>query len=148
MELASGRKTDLFTTRRQIFGVTFSPDNRWISFGVTSAWRTFVAPFGERPIAESAWIEVVNGWDGFQWSPNGELIYTVSGRDGFRCIWAQRVHPQTRRPIGAPFAVFHAHNARLSLSNLEDSMAIGRDQMLFSMVEHTGNIWMAEWGQR
>jgi hypothetical protein len=31
---------------------------------------------------------------------------------------------------------------------LEGLVAIGRDKMLFSMVERTGNIWMAEWKKR
>jgi hypothetical protein len=71
----------------------------------------------------------------------------VSERDGHSCIWAQRVDTDTKRPIGAPFAVLHAHKASWLLS-MNDAMALSRDKMLFTMAEQTGNIWMAEWEQR
>ncbi len=143
--MASRRKTDLLATRHPVFAGTFSPDNRWFSFGVSTPGHTYVAPFGELPVAESTWIDTMDGFAGWQWSPDGRLIYTLSGRDGFECIWAQRVEAATKRPVGKPFGIFHSHNARLSLSDLEDLLAIGHDKMLFSMVERTGNIWMAEW---
>jgi hypothetical protein len=77
------------------------------------------------------------------------LIYSASDRDGFTCIWAQRLDAATKRPLGAPFAVFHAHNARISLANQgETYLSIGRDKMLFNMTERTGNIWMAEWKEQ
>jgi hypothetical protein len=89
---------------------------------------------------------VDNWWD---WEWYGNLIYSVSDRDGFSCIWAQRLDGVTKLPIGAPFAVFHAHNARISLANTGEAyLSIGRDKMLFTMAERTGNIWMAEWKER
>ena len=73
------------------------------------------------------------------------MIYFASDRGGFSCIWAQRLDAVTKRPVGAPFAVFHAHSARISVQDqAEVYLAIGRDKMLFSMAERTGNIWMAE----
>jgi hypothetical protein len=87
--------------------------------------------------------------NGMSWSPDGNLFYGLSSRDGYRCIWAQHLDPATKRPVGAPFAVFHSHNARLSLSNqTEMSLGMGRDQIVFNMGERTGNIWMAEWKER
>jgi Tol biopolymer transport system component len=149
VDLASRRKTALLATRHWIATGEFSPDSRWFSFVHVdgTSWRTNVAPFqGEGPVGESAWIAIMEGGDVGNWSPDGSLVYTNSGRDGFECIWARRLDPITKRPAGEPFAVFHSHNARISLSNQSVvSLAIGRDKMLFSMGEHTGNIWMAEW---
>ena len=67
-------------------------------------------------------------------------------RDGFRCIWAQRLDPATKHPVGSPFAIFHSHSAKLSLANQEAVLlpVVGRDKMFFSMGERTGNIWIAE----
>ena len=77
------------------------------------------------------------------------MIYSVSNRDGFTCIWAQRLDALTKRPVGMPFPVFHAHNARNSLANQgEVYLSFGRDKMLFNMAERTGNIWMAEWKEQ
>ena len=37
------------------------------------------------------------------WSPDGNLLYFLSERDGFRCIWGQKLDPASKRPLGAPF---------------------------------------------
>jgi hypothetical protein len=51
--------------------------------------------------------------------------------------------------VGDPFAVFHSHGTRRSIENqTHPEWFVGRDQALFSMGERTGNIWLAEWGDR
>ncbi len=127
----------------------FSPDGHWITFLDGTAFRTYMVPFKtEAPVGENASIDIIDG-DGGYWSPDGNLVYSFSHRDGYRCIWAQRLDPATKQPVGAPFAVFHSHNARLSLSNpTEVSLGISGDEMVFNMGERTGNIWMAEWKER
>src|SRR5437667_6998711 len=64
-------------------------------------------PVRERgEIPQSEWIEATDG-SAFdvvpEFSPNGNLLYFQSQRDGSRCIWALRLEPATRRPAGAPF---------------------------------------------
>jgi eukaryotic-like serine/threonine-protein kinase len=44
-----------------------------------------------------------------RWSPDGSRLYFISGRDGHRCVWAQRLHPSTRQPAGEPFPAHHQH---------------------------------------
>ena len=82
------------------------------------------------------------------WSPDGRLLYFVSHRDGFRCVWAQPLDFETKHPVGLPISVLHIHSARRSLLNWRTSgemgMSLTRDQLVFSMREITGNIWMAE----
>ena len=41
-------------------------------------------PFSEPPAAESAWIAVVDDWWNWEWY--GNLIYSVSDRDGAMCV--------------------------------------------------------------
>jgi hypothetical protein len=64
---------------------------------------------------------------------------------GRRCLHCPD-SPQAREP----FAVFHSHNARLSLGTGTDVTFsdVGPDKIVFNMSEHTGNIWMAEWKER
>jgi Tol biopolymer transport system component len=144
LDLASRRKTDLVTAQHKAYTGVFSPDNQWVVFGDPATARTYVAPLTELPLAESARIPVVDNWWNWEWY--GNFIYSVSDRDGFSCVWAQRLDAVTKRPLGVPFAVFHAHSARLSLAILgENYLSVGRDKMLFNMGERTGNIWMAEW---
>ena len=82
-----------------------------------------------------------------EWSPDGNMLYFLSERDSFRCIWAQRLDPVTKRPTGDAFAVRHFHTSRRSLTTIGDPVNLGLsvaiDKLIFSMVERTGNIWMA-----
>jgi Tol biopolymer transport system component len=144
MDLASRRKRDLLATRHWVATDTFSPDGRWFSFIDVTSWRGYIAPVSKVAIPESGWIDIIDG-EPITWSPGGHLVYATSGRDGHMCIWAQRVHPVTKRPVGAPFAVFHSHNARRSLATATEFwMSVAGGRMVFSMGERTGNIWMAD----
>lgn len=84
------------------------------------------------------------------WSPDGKLLYFLSGRDGFRCIWAQRLDPATKRPAGLPFHVQHFHRSRRSLLRIVTARSpqigfrVYRDRAFFSMDEVTGNVWIAD----
>jgi hypothetical protein len=151
LDLTSRRKADLLATHHWVATDTFSPDNRWFSFVDVSygtGQRAYIAPVREVPVAESAWVYIIDG-EVWAWAPDGNLLYAASGRDGHFCIWAQRLDAVTKRPLGVPFAVFHSHNARLSLANPKDfTLGVAGGKMLFSMGERTGNIWMAEWKER
>jgi Tol biopolymer transport system component len=129
----------------------FSPDDRWISFLCmrgAGGHAVMVAPFrGPAVIPESQWIAVSDG-SAFdmrpRWSPDGNLLYYHSNRDGFRCLWAQRLDPGTKRPLGGPFCVRHFHSPRRSLAPLPEafmSISVGRDRIILSLQERTGNIW-------
>ena len=79
------------------------------------------------------------------WSPDGTLLYFSSDRDGFRCIWAQRLDRDTKRPVGSAFAMYHFHSARRSLMNadiLKWELAVAPDKLVFHLGEITSNIWM------
>ncbi len=153
VDVASGAKTEILSHSK--LGVShsrFSPDDRWISFhSVTpTARRIFVAPYhGAAAIPEEQWIPVTDGkgMDRYAaWSPDGNLLYFLSERDGFRCIWAQRLDPATKHPSGEAFSVRHFHTSRRSLlataDPIQTGMSVAADKIVFSMVERTGNIWM------
>src|SRR5579875_2242202 len=98
---------------------------------------------------ESEWIPIADrgGWcDKPRWSPDGNLMYFVSQRDGYRCLWAQRLSQQTKHPLGEPFSVAHFHSARLSMTNVSTGsleIEVANDKLIFNLEELTGNIWMA-----
>jgi Tol biopolymer transport system component len=132
----------------------FSPDSRWITFGTRlglGRYRLYIVPFrGEAAPSESDWIPITDGSNfdiKSRWSPGGNLLYFVSHRDGFRCLWAQRLDPITKRPVGAAFEVFPSHRARLSFMNVDVTgleFSVAREKIVFNLGELTGNIWMAE----
>ena len=83
------------------------------------------------------------------WSPNGELLYFLSDRDGFRCIWARRLNGASKQPAGDAFAVLHFHRARRSLRRMTGTtgligLSVAPGRMVFSFGELTGNIWLEE----
>ena len=79
------------------------------------------------------------------WSPDGNLLYFLSSRDGFLCLWAQRLDPSTKHPLGDQFEVQPFHQSRYPLVwSGGVGMWITRDRAAFAMRERTGNIWLAE----
>jgi serine/threonine protein kinase len=143
LDVASRRNNDLLVTRDWVATDGFSPDGRWVSFADITSGHSYIAPAREGPVAESEWIDVTDR--GETWSPDGNVLYTASTRDGHLCVWARRVNPATETPVGAPFAVFHSHNARLSIDPTDRrGLDVAGGRMVFSMGERTGNIWMAE----
>ena len=112
--------------------------------------QILIAPYqNETRSPEGSWIALTAGtsWDTApQWSPDGKLVYFTSGRDGFRCIWAQRLDA-SRRPAGSPFAIYHFHTARRSPGLVPFNgmdMFVARDEIYLSLGELSGAIWMAK----
>ena len=123
----------------------FSPDNRWVSFTARlhpERGRIVVAPTdGSRPVPHGAWLTIADvGPDDYaNWSPDGKTLYFTSGRDGYACLWGQRIDGDSRRPVGEVFAVQHFHG-RMSFDHGGWSAAAG--QIAIPLVQKTGNVWM------
>src|SRR5215471_15658791 len=110
--------------------------------------KVFIVPLqGGVPGGDSEWIPVSTGtsWDCKPaWASDGSLVYFVSDRDGYRCLWAQRINPRTKRREGEAFGVHHFHGVELSLDavglwHLE--IAVAADKVVMGLGENTGNIW-------
>jgi serine/threonine protein kinase len=156
-DLTNGDKaTFLSHPQYNLYQSNFSPDGRWVAFFAlidSQHSRLYIAPFHPAPMPSSGaspaeWISVSTGqfWDDKpRWSPDGNLLYFISSRDGFLCLWAQPLDPVSKRPAGPPFGVSHFHDAgrsmmNVSMSTLEPSVA--RDQVTLNLGEVTGNIWL------
>jgi tricorn protease-like protein len=137
-------------------GGSFSPDGKWMAFHERSKKTTaqvFVVPVdGAVPVPRPRWIAVTDGGSEEMepaWSPNGGLLYFLSDRDGFRCIWARRLNAATKEPTGDAFAVRHFHRARRSLKRMTGTtgligLSVAPGRMVFSFGELTGSIWLEE----
>jgi serine/threonine protein kinase/dipeptidyl aminopeptidase/acylaminoacyl peptidase len=157
--LDCGTKTSLKLALRRpglsvLSGGRYSPDARWVAFheidNQTSTTRVWIAPAdGGGPAPRESWTAVTDGASVERdpaWSPEGRVLYYLSDRDGFRCIWARRLD-EHKRPAGEPFAVQHFHAARWSLGEVRGHQiglwaAPGR--LVFALREETGNIWIQE----
>ena len=134
-----------------LFQAKFSPDDRWVTIEMVRTVgdsRLYVVPLKNgMPGDVDSWIPIVdeNGWaDKPRWSPDGNTLYFISQRDGFRCVWAQPLNEKTKHPSGPPMAVQHFHSANLSLATVPVSFLeidVGRNRLLLTLGELNGNIW-------
>jgi Tol biopolymer transport system component len=136
------------------FGGRFSPDRRWVAFcagrrGSPGRQIVIVPKAPDRDLRPEEWITVTDGTTADRepvWSPDRRRLYFLSDRDGFRCIWARPLDPDTARPTGAAYPVAHFHHARELLRAPVPSIgAIGlsasADSLIFTVAESSGNIW-------
>jgi Tol biopolymer transport system component len=142
--------------RHPVYGLDhpqISPDDRWIAFEASNdpnPTRIYISPFTiGAAAAPSEWIPITDGktWDDKpHWLDDRSLIY-YSNRDGFGCLWKQRLQHDTKQPAGAPSAVHHFHRLGQSprvLFRKNFQIAVTRDVLILNLVDMTGDIWMIE----
>ena len=134
----------------------FSNDGKWVSFHITDGRpevrQIFIFPFrsGFPKLDFKDCIPITNGNSLDReavWSPDDNILYFLSERDGFRCIWAQKLDPATKHPRGEAYGVQHFHRVNRSLSSVPGTVAaigltVRPGQLVFSLGEITGNVWM------
>ena len=109
-----------------------SPDNRWISFTARVESALSAASSSPPPMDPSRFPKAP-GSRLRRRSPKitptgrqtGRRLYFTSSRDGYSCLWGQRIEASSRRPVGEAFAVQHLHG-RLSFEHGGWSAAAGR----------------------
>jgi tricorn protease-like protein len=133
----------------------FSPDNQWLTMNVPAEPGKYSPVIvtrlrdGKASSNEKDWIVISNqgGTDRHPWwSPDGNLLYFISARDGFDCFYARRLDPATKQGLGPVFSVYHFHGARRSIRPQAGYLgpSLLKDQLIFSMTEITGNVWMTK----
>ena len=154
MDIVTRQRVDVIRhPKYNIHMARFSPDGNWIAFHVPTVAEEgrssiFIAPLRNGVTGgEGEWVRITEGtgidatpW----WSPNGSLLYFLSQRDGFQCIWAQHLDKTTQRPVGAPFDVAHFHGARHKVQEGGFGPGVAPDKLVFTLSDSTGNIWTAK----
>lgn len=103
------------------------------------------------PIAGSPSIIRAAGMTSRDGRQKGNLIYFISDRDGYLCLWAQRVASHGKELVGTPFPVYHFHDTRLSMANVDTGIleiGVAEDKIVIGLGELTGNIWSLRRKQR
>lgn len=74
-----------------------SPDGQWLAFSIpveSQIYEVLIAPLRKtKPPEENEWIQVATEAGCPHWSPDGNLLYFLSPRDGWSCLWAQALDP-------------------------------------------------------
>ncbi len=133
---------------RSFYGARFSPDGQWIAFasGLTSGQaRLYIAPLRSAAVHEPDWIPVGQENAGEPaWSPDGNVLYFRSKRDGYHCIWARRLGPG-KKPQGEPIPIQHFHAAAFGLYLLkatEFNITLAKDRLVLNASKEHSNLWM------
>jgi Tol biopolymer transport system component/DNA-binding winged helix-turn-helix (wHTH) protein len=139
-----------------------SPDGKWLTFHtsentraakltISSKRQVFVAPYNGYPVPPANWIPITDGEAldrEARWSTDGNQIYFLSDRDGFRCIWKRSLNPSTKQPSGPIHPALHLHNSHLSLLHIPDTGNVSicpvGNKLIFAMGELSSNLWMTD----
>jgi dipeptidyl aminopeptidase/acylaminoacyl peptidase len=144
---------------KPLFHPFFSWDDRWVVFKKLqsldvnqSPSQILIAPVRHGLAGKEAeWIAVTDGRysdDKPQFSPDGNTLYFTSTRDGYLCIWAQRLDPATKHRLGAPFPYEHFHNSAgragaIFQRNFSD-LSVARGKILINLPQIHSDIWMTQ----
>ena len=150
--IATGEKTLLLEADAgRISEPALSPNSRWISFVLGKPGGNaaiYVAPLSKSPIPGSDWILLFDE-DHYlgspAWSPDGNLLYYLSEREGSCSLWTQKLNPLTKKPDGDTEVVYRVPQDRfnLNLPRGNATVAVAADKLFLWMAETTGNIFMA-----
>jgi Tol biopolymer transport system component/DNA-binding winged helix-turn-helix (wHTH) protein len=132
-----------------LFQPHFSPDGRWIVFEAISNGSTPGSALYIIPAVGGSWIRITDGksWDDKpRWSPDGKMIYFVSGRGGLFNVWGIRFDPVKGKPFGEPFRVTAFERPALMIPQRIPWVEISLTQhrLALNLVQMTGNIWMLD----
>jgi Tol biopolymer transport system component len=155
LDLSGHTRPFLRSVESALYSSCISRDGRWLALierTAPSNHRVMVVPLRDgSPAPQSDWIAVTEPgvWvDRPRWSPSGNLLYYISDQDGFVCIWASQLDPATKKPVGAPRAVLHLHNANLSVESVDRlEFSVANDKLVFNLAETAGNIWLVLTGR-
>ena len=128
-----------------VYQAHVSHDGHWAIAQEPGGAGVLITHFDASEPASVLWQPLgLKNADLIRWSPDDNAIYFVSTRDSFRCIWGQRLDPQSKQLSGEPFPVIHFHQARRSLRILDSGeigLAVARDKIVIAEAERTGNVW-------
>jgi DNA-binding winged helix-turn-helix (wHTH) protein/Tol biopolymer transport system component len=141
-----------------LFHAYFSWDDRWVVFKKSQSLhfpepraQILIAPMRHgSPAKEAEWIAVTDGQykdDKPQFSADGNTLYFTSTRDGNLCIWAQRLDPLTKHPLGPPFPFEHFHDAAGRAGVFQQAYAdlsVARDKVLMNLPQVNSDTWMTQ----
>ncbi len=140
-----------FSSAHNLFQGHFSPDGRWIAFEAVKypAEPKAVSALYVMPAAGGPWTPLLEGehWDNKpRWSPDGHTVYFVSDRGGFYNVWGIHFDAAKAKPVGEPFRVTAFENPALMLPDQIEKveLSVSQDQLVLSLEDRSGSIWVLE----
>ncbi len=144
-------RTVLESQRESLSEASWSQESEYLLFKATSeggAKRVYAVSFPkETAVATGRWIPITTGaerGDRPRWSGDGQVMFYLSARDGYWCLWGQHFDPSSGTLKGAPFAVMHYHNVRLTPEAVIDDslqLSVAGENVYLNIGEIRDTIW-------
>jgi len=129
----------------------FSPDERWIVFEAVAKDnnQNSESAIYVSPAASPSWIRITDGkrWDDKpHWSPDGKLIYFLSGRGGFFDVWGIRFDPIRGKALGDPFPVTALDSPDQMVPKFVPTVALSltQNRLVLTVAQDSGSIWVLD----
>jgi Tol biopolymer transport system component len=147
----TGSQIDLLSSPEwSIRNPRLSPDRRWITFEASRAGQpanVYVAPFGERRLAESEWETVARLASHPFWSADGRLLYyTPTGVNPLvrSAIHARGFGSDTGRAQGEPIAAYASSEMVIPAYLPGTAPLATKDQILLVLGDFRGDVWLMD----
>jgi Tol biopolymer transport system component len=150
VETATGKRKRLFHRAGWTpMEAALSPDGRWLAIAVDHGKQKlqgYLARFGAAGLADpSDWIWVTEEPFNltFAWAADGTDLYHFHSRDGFRCLWSQRVEDLQRgRRAAPPRSIRHFHSFQDYPLN-GSALSVAGNRVAVVLAQHRSNLWRA-----
>jgi hypothetical protein len=123
-----------------------APSDRWVAHTLALPDGTaglYLVEVGDQPRTAETWTKLAgdrNYIGSPAWSSDGEIIYYGSKRDGFICVWGQRL-TDDGKPSGEPFAAFHNHASPDMKHYGFSKMVAAPGRLYIVLAEVKGDLW-------
>jgi serine/threonine protein kinase len=80
-----------------------------------------------------------------RWSEDGKVVFYLSDRDNFSCIWGRRFDVREGKPVGKPFAIMHYHSLRLSSASIAPhsvNLSVAGNTVYLNIAEISSSVWI------
>ena len=132
---------------RSVMDPRISPDGTWVAFAAGRRDRAptvYVAPIpATGPVAESAWLEIDREGHHPAWSPDGRMVYFISGSGfGSQSIRARQFDPQAGVAARNPIEVYRLEGTMVpALITSGAALLTASDQIILTLGDFRGDVW-------